>query len=282
MKGLLGFVAKRYIAGVEIKDAIEAARLLNRNGLSATIDNLGENVKDAPTAGEAANEYMTLLDEIKKAGVDSTVSLKLTHLGLDISEGLAEENAGAVVSRALGLGNFVRLDMESSLYTQRTIDICLRLRKRYPNVGVAIQSSLRRSASDVRLLIENSVSVRLVKGAYKEPPEIAYPDKSDVDANFSALMKELMMKGVRTAIATHDQKLIEEAKGFASANHIPKDRFEFQMLLGIRRELQKQLAKEGYKVRIYVPYGPEWLPYTLRRLRERKENIFFILKNMFD
>lgn len=263
-------------------EAIEAAKRLNAQNISATIDNLGENVKDSAGAAASVSEYSALLDRIKDSGVDSTVSLKLTHLGLDISTELAERNAETIVRKARERGNFVRFDMESSAYTERTLALLHSLRKSYPNVGVAIQSSLLRSAGDVKGLIETKTSVRLVKGAYKEPPEVAFMKKKDVDANFSFLMKELLMKGVRPAIATHDTALIEEAISFTKAMNIPAESFEFQMLLGIKRTLQRRLAAEGYRVRVYVPYGPDWLPYTLRRLGERKENIFFVLKNIFD
>lgn len=282
MKGILEFLARRYIAGVRIEDAVSVARALNRDGILATIDNLGENVKTAKDAGDAADEYIRLLNLIRSEGVDSTVSLKLTHLGLDVSDALASVNAERVVKAASEAGNFVRFDMEGSAYTQRTLDIFLDIRSRYPNVGVAIQSALRRSADDVRLLIERGASVRLVKGAYKEPPEIAFPRKSDVDESFEALMKELLLKGIRPAIATHDERLINEAIRFSKEKGVPKESFEFQMLLGIKRSLQRRLSSEGYRMRVYIPYGPDWLPYTMRRLKERKENVFFVLKNIFD
>ncbi len=279
---LLSFFARRYIAGETRKDAIVAVKRLNGSGILATIDNLGENVKDAAETKESVKEYLGLLDEINEADVNSTISLKLTHLGLDISGELAEKNAGTIIERARTRKNFVRLDMEGSAFTQKTIDMAVRLHRLYPNVGVAVQSYLKRSASDVDLLIKEGVSVRLVKGAYKEPPEIAFEAKSDVDRNYEALMKKLLLDGVRPAVATHDEKLINEAIRFAEENNIPKDRFEFQMLLGIKRTLQKKLAKEGYTVRVYVPYGKDWLPYTLRRLGERKENFLFVVKNIFD
>lgn len=282
LSSLLAPFAKRYIAGKNITDAIAAARELNSERIKATIDNLGENVADESEAAASVNEYLELLGRISSDGVDSTVSLKLTHMGLDISDELAYGNARAVVKKAHELGNFVRLDMEGSKYTQRTIDILLRLHDEYRNCGVAIQCMLRRSPADVRLLTDKGASVRLVKGAYKESPEIAFPGKDEVDANFSALMRELLLKGARPAIATHDEKLINDAINFTARNNIPKDRFEFQMLLGIKRTLQKKLAKNGYTVRVYVPYGANWLPYTLRRLRERKENVYFVLKNIFD
>lgn len=282
MKRLLALAAKRYIAGERISDAIRAAIKLNSTGILATIDNLGENVSSKKGADGTVREYQRLLDEINITGAASTVSMKLTHLGLDVSDELALKNAERIIAKALSYNNFVRFDMEGSAYTQRTIDIFLRLRDNYPNMGVAIQSCLKRSAGDVELLIERRSSVRLVKGAYKEPPDIAFKDKKDVDGNFEALMKELLLKGNRPAIATHDEKLINEAIRFAKEHDIPADRFEFQMLLGIKRTLQKELAQKGYRVRVYIPYGTEWLPYTVRRLRERKENLFFVLKNIFD
>lgn len=280
--GLLTLLAKRYIAGVDKKDAIRVVRRLNSLGILGAIDNLGENVKDPAEAAAAVREYLDLLTLIKTSGVRSTISLKLTHMGLDVSEKLASGNAEEIIKKAAELDNFVRFDMEGSAYTQKTLDIFLKLRERYPNVGVAIQSYLLRSARDVSLLIERKASVRLVKGAYKEPADIAFPVKPDVDKNFNALMKELLLKGENPAIATHDERLINGAIRFAKENDIPKDKFEFQMLLGIKRTLQKKLALEGYRVRVYVPYGPNWLPYTLRRFRERKENLYFVIRNIFD
>src|SRR3989304_18564 len=277
MKGLLFFFAKRYIAGDESKDAINVVKHLNALGILATIDHLGENVTEPSHAEEAVNEYLRLFDDIKAAKVNSAVSLKLTHLGPNLSKELTEKNAEAIIKRATELDNFVTLDMEGSAYTQKTIDIFLRLHEKYPKTMIAIQSYLYRSASDIRLLIEKRASVRLVKGAYKEPPQIAFPKKRDVD-----IMKNLLLKGGPPAIATHDERLINEALRFVEENHIPKERFEFQMLLGIKRTLQKRLADSGYRVRVYVPYGTHWLPYTLRRFRERKENIFFVIRNIFD
>lgn len=282
MKGLLAFFAKRYIAGEERKDAIRVVRHLNSQGILATIDNLGEHVKEPSHAEDAVREYLGLLDDIRDGGVNSSVSLKLTHFGLDISDEIAEGNLRVIIKKASELNNFVTFDMEGSRYSQRTIDTFLRLHEKYTNIGIAIQSYLYRSQMDVRLLIEKGASVRLVKGAYKEPAQIAFPKKRDVDKNFEELMKSLLLKGNNPAIATHDERLINEAIRFADENGIPKERFEFQMLLGIKRKLQKRLADSGYKVRVYIPYGADWLPYTLRRLRERKENLFFVIKNIFD
>ncbi len=279
---ILSFFARRYIAGETRKDAIFTAKRLNSQGISATIDNLGENVKDASETDETVKEYLSLLDDIDEAGVNSTISLKLTHLGLDISGELARKNAEAIIKKALSLKNFVRFDMEGSAYTPDTIDTVLKLNRLYPNIGVAIQSYLLRSEKDANLLINEGISVRLVKGAYREPPEIAFEKKSDVDRNYESLMKKLLLGGTRPAIATHDEKLINEAMRFANEKNIPKDRFEFQMLLGIKRTLQRKLAHDGYAVRVYVPYGKNWLPYTMRRLGERKENLLFVVKNIFD
>lgn len=280
--GMLQYLAKRYIAGTAIKDAIETARQLNALGVAAAIANLGENVKSAAEAGAAVDEYVRLLHAIDESGVNSSISMKMTHLGLDVSGGLAQKNAERILDEAEKFKNSARIDMEGSLYTERAIEIFLGLRKRRANIGLAIQSSLLRSEGDIKRLIRENASVRLVKGAYKEPPDIAYKDKLDVDLNYERIMRELLLKGNMPAIATHDERLINEAIAFSSSNGIGKDRFEFEMLLGIKRTLQRRLAKAGYRVRVYVPYGRDWLPYTLRRFRERKENLFFVLKNILD
>lgn len=282
MRSLLLFLAKRYIAGSERKDAIRAANELNRAGIGAIIDNLGENVSSEREAEGSVQEYFSLLEEIKDGNVDSAVSLKLTHLGLDIGRELALVNAERIIRKSEETGNFVRFDMEGSAYTQWTIDIFLELRERHQNVGIAIQSYLLRSRQDARLIASRKGSIRLVKGAYKEPASIAFQDKKDVDENFEAIMKELLLTKTRPAIATHDERLIDEAKRFTAKNGIPKDSFDFEMLLGIKRRLQRELAAEGYRVRVYIPYGRNWLPYTLRRLRERKENVWFVVKNILE
>ncbi len=282
MKGLLLFIAKRYIAGSEGQDAIRAALHLNRLNIKATIDNLGENVKTEEQAAASVLEYLSLIDEIRQSGADSQVSLKLTHMGLDISRQLAKDNAEKIIKRAREMNNFVRIDMEGSAYTQATIDIFLELRGKYENTGIAIQSALKRSMADAFAISKAGGSIRLVKGAYKEPSEIAFQDKLEVDRNFEEIMKMLLQSGTHPAIATHDERLISEAKRFAAEKGISKNSFDFEMLLGIKRTLQKTLAEEGYTMRVYVPYGKDWLPYTLRRLRERKENIWFVVKNIFD
>jgi len=282
MSRILSYFAKRYIAGEKQEDAINTAKELNERGIKTTIDNLGEDVKDAKDAARGVEEYMSLVEAIRKDRVDANVSFKLTHLGLDISPLMAEENAETIIKKAVELKNFVWFDMEGSKHTENTLSIFSKLHAKYPETGIAIQSYLYRSAADVTKLIKENAAVRLVKGAYKESPDIAFPEKKDVDGNFSALMKRLLLSGAYTAIATHDEKLVNEAKNIASENKIPRDHFEFQMLLGIKRTLQSRLVEEGYKVRVYVPYGTRWLPYTMRRMTERKENVWFVLKNILD
>ena len=282
MSRILSYFAKRYIAGEKQEDAINTAKELNERGIKTTIDNLGEDVKDAKDAARGVEEYMSLVEAIRKDRVDANVSFKLTHLGLDISPLMAEENAETIIKKAVELKNFVWFDMEGSKHTENTLSIFSKLHAKYPETGIAIQSYLYRSAADVTKLIKENAAVRLVKGAYKESPDIAFPEKKDVDGNFSALMKRLLLSGAYTAIATHDEKLVNEAKNIASENKIPRDHFEFQMLLGIKRTLQSRLVEEGYRVRVYVPYGTRWLPYTMRRMTERKENVWFVLKNIFD
>jgi len=282
VKSLLLLFARRYIAGTGRQDAIRVAIGLNKAGIGATIDNLGENVKNASEAAESVKEYLGLLDDIKLAGADSTISMKLTHLGLDLSKELALKNAETIIKKAGETGNSVRLDMEGSTYAQKTIDTFLELRLKYPNVGIAIQSALLRSRNDASLITSRGGSIRLVKGAYKEPPNTAFQEKKEVDANYEAIMKELLLSGTRPAIATHDERLINETKRFAGEKNLSKDSFDFEMLLGIKRKLQMELVAEGYKVRVYIPYGKNWLPYTIRRLRERKENIWFVVKNIFE
>lgn len=279
---LLSLFAKRYIAGTTIDDAIRAGRGLNDAGLAAAIDNLGEDAASAIYAASAVAEYLSLIDAIAASRIDADISLKLTHLGAGISPALAQQNAGVILDKAAGRGLNVRFDMEGSRHTQTIIDVFRALHERHPNSGLAIQSCLKRSASDIAMLTRLGASIRLVKGAYKEPHDIAFAEKREVDANFFALMKILLLSGTNPAIATHDERLIEETKRFAAANGISKDRFSFEMLLGIKRSLQRRLASEGYRVRIYCPYGPDWMAYTARRLRERKENIWFVVKNIFD
>jgi proline dehydrogenase len=279
-------MVRRFVAGEKLEDAIAAVQALNGQGLLATLDHLGENVTSETEARDAAREVLDLLAAIDASGVRSGVSIKLTQLGLDLSPALAAENVELIVACAAEAGRFVRIDMESHEYVQPTLDLFEELWGRYRNVGVVIQSYLYRSAGDVAHLVELGASVRLVKGAYDEPPEVAYPDKADTDASYVRLMEQLFSEGARAngvfpAIATHDTVLIDWAKEHARRQAIPPERFEFQMLYGIRAGLQRQLAAEGYRVRAYVPYGEQWYPYFMRRLAERPANLLFLLRNLF-
>lgn len=276
------FLARRFIAGETFEEAKEVVKRLNDKGFSVTLDILGESVTNKEQAEKARDSYIELLGKINTVGLNSNVSLKLTQMGLDIDDSYCRENVMKIVKTAVEYKNFVRIDMEGSRYTQRTIDIFKKIHGVYPeNIGMVIQSYLYRSKKDIIYAIENRHRIRLCKGAYKEPPDIAFPDKRAVNKNYEDMAKELLLKGNYPAIATHDERLINIAESFAKENNIPKDRFEFQMLYGIRRDLQERLITEGYRVRIYVPYGTYWMPYTIRRIRERKENLWFVLRNIF-
>ena len=280
-------VARRFVAGETLPEAVAAIRRLNQRGLLATFDLLGENVTNADEARAVVADYVQILDTIDREHLHSNVSLKLTQLGLDLDTNLCLENLRKILSHARELGNFVRIDMESSAHTQRTLDVYYRLRDDgFDNVGVVIQSYLYRSADDVRRLVERGARVRLCKGAYNEAPEVAYPRKADVDAQYRALLEmmwspEALDKGTIAALATHDENIIRWAKDEADRRAVGKDRFEFQMLYGVRRERQVQLANEGYHFRVYVPYGTQWYPYFMRRLAERPANVIFLARNLF-
>jgi proline dehydrogenase len=277
-------VSRRFVAGTELEDVLVATKAMNDLGLSVSIDNLGENVTNADEARHSAELYHQLLDHIAGRKLNANVSLKLTHMGLDVDEKLAQQTTAALVEHAARTSNFVRVDMEGSTYTQRTLDFVHSLHSRNGNVGrvgAVIQAYLMRSEKDVADLLQNRIRIRLCKGAYKEPPEIAFQKKSDVDANYVKLMKMLLNSGVYHGIATHDPKMIEATLAFARAEKIPPDAFEFQMLYGIRRDLQQQLVKDGWRMRVYIPFGTEWYPYFMRRLAERPANVFFVLKNLF-
>jgi len=278
-------MARRFVAGETLPEAITVVETLNTQGLLATLDHLGENVTGEIEARDATAEILVLLNAIDASGIRSGVSVKLTQLGIDLSPALAAENLERIVARAAGIGRFVRIDMESSDYVQPTLDLFADLYQRYKNVGVVIQSYLYRSAEDVAWLVRMGASVRLVKGAYDEPQEVAYPDKADTDANYIRLMEHLFSdeaqaNGVFPAIATHDTQLVDWAKDHSRRRGIPGDRFEFQMLYGIRSGLQRQLVAEGYRVRVYVPYGEHWWPYFMRRLAERPANLRFLVRNL--
>jgi proline dehydrogenase len=278
--------AHRFVAGDTLEQAIEVVRRLNANGLEVTLDHLGESVTDEAGARHATQAYLDMIDAIADSGVRATVSLKLTQLGLDVREALCIENLRAILERARATGNHVTVDMESSDYTDATLRIYHLLRQEFDNVGIVIQAYLYRSEADMKALAQEGAFVRLCKGAYKEPPDRAFPDKADVDANYVRLVELFLSPEARAAgaylgIATHDEKMIDAAKAFISAHQIPADRFEFQMLYGIRQRMQEQIRDAGYKMRIYVGYGTEWYPYFMRRLAERPANVWFVLSNVF-
>ena len=272
-------VTQRFVAGESLDEAIEATRALNQQGLHVTLDYLGENVSDEQEAQATAQSYMEILDRIKSSGVDANISIKLTALGLDISQELCNKNVYQMLEHARQFPLFVRIDMEGSAYTERTVDTTLRLHERFEHVGTVIQSCLYRSKKDVEQLVAQGVRVRLVKGAYKEPKSVAFQVKSDVDRNYVRLMTQLMQRGNYPAIATHDETIINVACKYAHDNGISQDAFEFQMLYGIRRDLQEKLVSKGYHVRVYVPYGSQWYPYLVRRMAERPANLIFVMSN---
>ena len=279
--------SRRFVAGETAEDAVEVIRQLNRQNILATCDHLGEDVLTEADARSARDHYWHVLDLIGQSGVSSHVSLKLTQFGLDVSGELCRELVSSVIEKAGQLGTFVRIDMEGAPHTERTLAVYRDMRKTYSNVGIVIQAYLYRTEDDVKRLVREGIAhVRLCKGAYKEPASVAFPRKADVDANMVRLMQfmlgdEARVRGAHLAMATHDVKMVEATKTFVAEHNISKDSFEFQMLYGIRRDLQQQLAVEGYKMRVYVPYGNEWYPYFMRRLAERPANVWFILSNFF-
>jgi proline dehydrogenase len=273
--------AWRFVAGETLDDAIRAVRAANRFRMHASLDHLGENVHARDGAERATAEIVEMLDRIDAEKVDCNVSVKLTQLGLDLDTELCAGNLLRIVEHAARYGNFVRVDMEDSRYTERTLDLVRRTRAARDNVGAVIQAYLYRSERDVDALLEARTRIRLCKGAYLEPESVAFKDKRDTDANFVRLMKKLLQSGIYHGIATHDPAMIAATRKFASERGIAKDAFEFQMLFGVRRDLQRRLAREGFHVRIYIPYGRQWYPYFMRRLAERPANVAFILRNLF-
>jgi proline dehydrogenase len=278
-------LSRRFVAGTKVEDAVLVADKLNRKRISVSVDNLGENVTNVEEARASAQLYHQLLDQISARKLEANVSVKLTHMGLDVDEQLARDLITGLVEKAASVSppNFIRVDMEGSPYTQRTLDFVHELH-RMPGhagrVGTVIQSYMLRAEADVKGLLADGIRIRLCKGAYKEPAEIAFQKKSDVDANYVKLMKILMKSGVYHGLATHDERIIREAKAFAISEKIPRDAFEFQMLHGIRRDLQKSLVRDGWRMRVYVPFGTEWYPYFMRRLAERPANVFFLARNL--
>jgi proline dehydrogenase len=272
----------RFVAGETIDEAIAAIRELNAEGCSASFDHLNESVANPAEAEGEVEEYLEILRRIEETGINSNVSIKLTQFGLELDPELAYKNARAIVVEAAQRGNFVRVDMEASTVTQKTIDIFKRLRAEFGlnDVGIVLQSYLRRTYQDAEELVKLPARIRICKGAYNEPADVAFPEKKDTDENYIRVMQLLLLSGVYHGIATHDPKMIEATINFANEKGIAKDAFEFQMLYGVRRDLQRQLAKDGYNMRVYVPYGKHWYPYFMRRLAERPANVWFVLKNL--
>src|SRR5882724_5560716 len=272
----------RFVAGETIEEAVAAIRELNAEGCSASFDHLNESVANPAEAEAEVKEYLRILAQIDRTGINSNVSIKLSQFGLELDPELAYKNARAVVEDAARRGNFVRVDMEGSNVTQATIDIFRRLRDEFGlnDVGIVLQSYLRRTYQDAEALVKLPARIRICKGAYNEPPEVAFPNKRDVDDNYIRVMQLLLSSGVYHGIATHDPKMIEATINFARREGIEKEAFEFQMLYGVRRDLQRQLAQDGYNMRVYVPYGKHWYPYFMRRLAERPANIWFVMKNL--
>ncbi len=290
-------MASRFVAGDKLEDAIHAIQELNAKGINATLDHLGEHTTTPDKARQATKDILDALGAVSHSGVRANVSIKLTQIGCLLNQGLCEDNLIRILERAAEQGNFVRIDMEDSTVTQATLDILRQVRaKGFDNVGIVIQSYLYRSEEDVRKLVEDGFTVRLCKGAYKEPAEVAFPKKTDVDANFDRLAKLLIDASLTTdaprlsrngkfppipALATHDERRVTFGKNYAQGIGLPKDALEFQMLYGIRRDIQEQLTEEGYPVRVYVPYGTEWYPFFMRRLAERPANVWFFVSNLF-
>jgi len=279
--GLARRFAARFVAGETPGSAVAAAVALAKRGITTSLDVLGESVTQAAAAEAAARDYVALLERMAEAGVEVNVSVKPTQMGLDLDPELCLRNFRRILDRARQVRGFVRLDMESSAYTQRTLDLFERLHPEFgASVGVVLQAALRRSTDDVERLIAESARVRLCKGAYLEPEAVAYADKSDVDDHYGRLMERLLLAGNYSGIATHDERLIRRAQVFAGSHGIAPERFEFQMLYGVRRDLQERLRAAGWRVRVYVPFGTQWYPYLMRRLAERPANVAFILGNL--
>jgi proline dehydrogenase len=278
-------VSGRFVAGTQLEDALRVTQALNAAGMAVSVDNLGENVTNADEARQSAALYKQLITEMSTRNLSANVSLKLTHMGLDVDPNLAYDHVRTLVAQAATSQpkNFVRVDMEGSPYTQRTLDFVHELHRIPENrgcVGAVIQSYMRRSEADIAALLQDGIRIRLCKGAYKEPPEIAFQAKSEVDGNYIRLMKMLLKSGIYHGLATHDANIIREAQAFVIREKIPRDAFEFQMLYGIRRDLQQSLVRERWRMRVYVPFGTEWYPYLMRRMAERPANLRFVLKNM--
>jgi len=272
-------MSHRFVAGETLEEALEAARACNEQGMLATLDYLGENVNTTADAQKARDAYLEIFERIAQEKLNANVSCKLTQLGLDFSSEFCEGLVLSIAERAASYDSFLRIDMEGSAYTERTIELVRRVRAQTPAVGTVIQSYLYRSESDINQLLGVGCRIRLCKGAYKEPVDVAYPRKTDADANYVRLMRMLLPSGFYHGIATHDPRMIAQTIRWAAEKQISKDDFEFQMLYGIRRDLQRRLVRDGYRLRIYIPYGQDWFPYVMRRLAERPANLMFFVRN---
>src|SRR5450631_83318 len=275
-------MSSRFVAGMEIADALRAAESLNEKGITATLDSLGESVSNPDEAHRAADTYHQLLDAIQSHRLNANVSVKLTQMGLDLDPELTYDIVAKLVAHAASTGNFVRIDMEGSEHTETTVEMVRKLHAIHPgNVGIVIQAYLYRSEKDLHTLLAEGIRVRLCKGAYQEPPNIAFAEKKDVDENFLKLTRILLNSSIYHGLATHDEKIIEATRHFLRERKFDPKRFEFQMLYGVRRDLQKSLVRDGYNMRVYIPFGTEWYPYFMRRLAERPANVVFLAKNFF-
>lgn len=273
-------LTSRFIAGSTLEAAVEVCQRLNRDGMLVTLDHLGESVTSLEEAKTARDAYLAALNQIARLGLQATVSVKLTQLGLDFSEQECRSNVECLVEQARALQTTVEVDMESSIYVDRTLSLVSDLHARYGSVRAVVQAYLRRSEGDIESLCRKSIPVRLVKGAYQEPPEIAFTKKREVDENYARLMLRLLSEGDNPAIASHDENILQRAQQYARERKMAPDRFEFQMLDGVRRDLQRRLGSDGYRLRLYVPYGNAWYPYFMRRLAERPANVLFLVRNL--
>jgi proline dehydrogenase len=273
-------LSSRFVAGSQLSDALDVCGSIRADGIAATLDYLGENVKTLDEAAACRDMYLRMLHAMQDAGVEPNVSIKLTQFGVDLSESACGENVAALVKAAAAIGGFVRIDMEASQYTDRTLALVTRLHREYGACGTVIQAYLRRSAKDIACLEAERIRVRLCKGAYLEPPEVAFEAKARVDRNYCELAQSLLTAGEYPAIATHDERIIGAVEDFVTNHSIAKDRFEFQMLYGIRRDLQRRLVSEGYRLRLYIPFGEAWYPYFMRRLAERPANLLFFARQL--
>jgi proline dehydrogenase len=274
-------MSHRFVAGEGLDEAISAARVCNDQGMLVSLDYLGENVATIADGQRARDAYLEVFDRIAAEKLNANVSCKLTQLGLDLNEKFCQGQVLSIVERAASYNNFLRVDMEGSVYTARTIEVVKSVRAKSPAIGAVIQSYLYRSEQDVQELLEYGCRMRLCKGAYKEPPEFAFPRKEDVDKNYVKLMRMLVPSGIYHGIATHDPNMIAATIRCAAGKKVPKEDFEFQMLYGVRKDLQRRLVRDGYRVRIYIPYGRDWFPYFMRRLAERPANVGFLVRNFF-